>query len=71
MSTKNTQLANSLKDEGNVLFTQKKFAQADAKYTKALGADDTIAVIWANRAACRLSTRRWVAIDRRMFRLFL
>jgi hypothetical protein len=47
-----------LKEEGNALFTQKDYTMASVKYTEAIAADDTNAVLYANRAACRLATRQ-------------
>ncbi|THU79473.1 hypothetical protein K435DRAFT_697686 [Dendrothele bispora CBS 962.96] len=57
MSPRDPELAALLKDEGNELFSNKKYGAAEVKYTKALELDDTNATIWANRAACRLSTK--------------
>ncbi|KAJ7679123.1 hypothetical protein DFH06DRAFT_1165781 [Mycena polygramma] len=56
--------AADLKEQGNALFAAKKFAEADNKYTGAIGAHNTadlkgLAVLYANRAACRLSLRRY------------
>ncbi|KAF9269233.1 hypothetical protein L218DRAFT_851642 [Marasmius fiardii PR-910] len=56
--------AESLKEEGNKLFLEKKFTQAVAKYTEAISAyganassNQVLAVLYANRAACRLSLK--------------
>jgi hypothetical protein len=50
--------ATRLKEEGNALFTQKDYALASVKYTEAIMVDDKNAVLYANRAACRLATRQ-------------
>ncbi|KAJ6545092.1 hypothetical protein DFH09DRAFT_1367685 [Mycena vulgaris] len=57
-----------LKAQGNALFTAKKFEKADKKYTEAIqkvgdeAANDpkTLAVLYANRAACRLALKRYL-----------
>ena len=48
-----------LKEEGNTLFAQKDYVMASVKYTEAIAADGTNAVLYANRAACRLAMRQW------------
>ena len=45
-------LATKLKEEGNALFNQKNFEAAYDKYSEALKADSTNAIVYANRAAC-------------------
>ncbi|KAJ7200873.1 hypothetical protein GGX14DRAFT_466287 [Mycena pura] len=56
--------AADLKAEGNILFTQKNFREAETKYTAAIEASDEtadskgLAILYANRAACRLSLKR-------------
>ncbi|KAK1230908.1 hypothetical protein PQX77_005986 [Marasmius sp. AFHP31] len=52
--------AESLKDEGNKLFIAKKFDAAVKKYTEAIALDDQNPILFANRAACRLSLRRYM-----------
>ncbi|KAF9061382.1 hypothetical protein BDP27DRAFT_1301213 [Rhodocollybia butyracea] len=50
----------TLKEEGNRLFSQKDYASANAKYTEALelGGDD--AILYSNRAACRLNLKLYL-----------
>ena len=50
----------SLKDEGNQLFSAKNFAEASKKYSDAIAAEggSTNAVLYANRAACRLNLKQ-------------
>ncbi|KAJ7707342.1 hypothetical protein B0H17DRAFT_918085 [Mycena rosella] len=56
--------SNDLKSQGNALFSAKKFKEAGKKYTEAIEAGDEaadpkgLAVLYANRAACRLSLKR-------------
>ena len=50
--------ADKLKDEGNALFAKKQYGLAALKYTEAIEIDEGNAVLWANRAACRLNTRQ-------------
>ncbi|KAJ7865640.1 hypothetical protein B0H14DRAFT_2734107 [Mycena olivaceomarginata] len=57
-----------LKAQGNALFGVKNFAEAEKMYTKAIetsGDDDSkgLAVLYANRAACRLSLKRYMDAD--------
>ncbi|KAG7090404.1 hypothetical protein E1B28_009524 [Marasmius oreades] len=59
-TTKNSNRLEILKEEGNKLFLEKKYTEAITKYTKAIsldGADVVLAVLYANRAACRLSLK--------------
>ncbi|KAJ7094285.1 hypothetical protein C8R44DRAFT_383893 [Mycena epipterygia] len=55
-----------LKVQGNALFSAKNFQEADKKYTKAIQAGDEaadpkgLAVVYANRAACRLPLKRYM-----------
>ncbi|KAF4596552.1 hypothetical protein EYR38_007939 [Pleurotus pulmonarius] len=49
-----------LKGEGNAFFLQKNLEAAANKYSKALQIDDKNAVIYCNRAACRLGQSRFV-----------
>jgi hypothetical protein len=55
-----------LKAQGNVLFIAKNFAEAEKKYTGAIEASTEtadpkgLAVLYANRSACRLSLKRFV-----------
>ncbi|KAI0793350.1 hypothetical protein C8Q75DRAFT_557045 [Abortiporus biennis] len=60
MSEKLAAQVAKLKDEGNALFTQKKFSEAHRKYTEAIRKDDKNAVLYANRAACCLSMKRYM-----------
>ena len=48
-----------LKEEGNTLFVAKMYKQALAKYSQAIEKDADNAVLYANRAACNLSLKRW------------
>ena len=50
--------ADKLKEEGNALFAKKQYGLAALKYTEAIEIDEGNAVLWANRAACRLNTRQ-------------
>ena len=43
----------------DTLFAQKDYVMASVKYTEAIAADGTNAVLYANRAACRLAMRPW------------
>ncbi|KAJ6610705.1 hypothetical protein B0H10DRAFT_1811169 [Mycena sp. CBHHK59/15] len=58
--------AAELKAQGNALFGAKNFAEAGKKYSKAIEASDEasdakgLAVLYANRAACRLSLKRYM-----------
>ncbi|KAJ7442466.1 hypothetical protein FB451DRAFT_1568963 [Mycena latifolia] len=58
-----------LKAQGNALFSAKNFAEAGKKYTEAIQAGDEaadpkgLAVLYANRAACRLSLKRYLDAD--------
>ncbi|KAJ7471475.1 hypothetical protein B0H11DRAFT_1730055 [Mycena galericulata] len=55
-----------LKAQGNALFSAKNFEIAGKKYTEAIQASDEatdpkgLAVLYANRAACRLSLKRYM-----------
>ena len=49
--------AEYLKAEGNTFFLRKDYALAALKYTEALEVDEGNAVLWANRAACRLQLK--------------
>ncbi|TFK52145.1 hypothetical protein OE88DRAFT_1657225 [Heliocybe sulcata] len=54
-----------LKDEGNSLFARGNYQAALEKYTEAINAttgndeEDKVAVLYANRAACRLNLKRY------------
>lgn len=50
--------AAQLKEQGNKLFSAKEYVLASAKYTEAIEADGTNAVLYANRAACRLHLKQ-------------
>ncbi|KAJ7466992.1 hypothetical protein FB451DRAFT_1483962 [Mycena latifolia] len=58
-----------LKAQGNTLFVAKKFKPAEKKYTEAIQASDEaadpqgLAVLFANRAACRLALKRYLDAD--------
>ncbi|KAF7374501.1 TPR-like protein [Mycena sanguinolenta] len=58
-----------LKAQGNALFGAENFAEAEKKYTLAIEATDEatdskeLAVLLANRAACRLSLQRYMDAD--------
>ncbi|KAJ7745657.1 hypothetical protein B0H16DRAFT_1726704 [Mycena metata] len=59
-----------LKAEGNALFSAKKYKEAEQKYTGAIEAGDEVAdpkglaILYANRAACRLSLKRYLDAER-------
>lgn len=55
MSSSNSK-AQVLKDEGNSLFVLQEYTLADIKYSEAILIDDGNAILYANRAACRLAT---------------
>ena len=46
--------AATLKEEGNALFVEGKYAAAYDKYSEAIAQDDGNAILYANRAACSL-----------------
>ncbi|KAJ3815600.1 hypothetical protein F5876DRAFT_30294 [Lentinula aff. lateritia] len=48
-----------LKEEGNKLFAQKQYAAAAEKYTEALQLGGDNAVLYSNRAACRLKMKTY------------
>ncbi|KAL0566523.1 hypothetical protein V5O48_015485 [Marasmius crinis-equi] len=52
--------AENLKDEGNKLFVAKKYDAAITKYSEAIALDGQNPILFANRAACRLSLRRYM-----------
>jgi len=59
--SKSSETVAGLKEEGNKLFSQKKYAEAASKYTDAirLGSDNSVnAVLYCNRAACSLALKR-------------
>lgn len=47
-----------LKAEGNALFAKGQWVLASVKYTDAITLDNENAVLWANRAACRLHLKQ-------------
>jgi hypothetical protein len=49
-----------LKEQGNVLFAERKHDEAATKYTEAIALDGMNAVLFANRAACWLALQRCV-----------
>lgn len=51
-----------LKAEGNTLFANSEWALASVKYTDAIALDGSNAVLWANRAACRLHLKQQVCL---------
>lgn len=51
-----------LKGEGNTYFAAKEFVDAEAKFTEALALDDKNAILYSNRAACRLQLGKWVGL---------
>ncbi|KII85136.1 hypothetical protein PLICRDRAFT_126507 [Plicaturopsis crispa FD-325 SS-3] len=51
--------AAKLKDEGNKLFAAKKYDLASKIYGQAIALNASDAALWANRAACALSLRRY------------
>ena len=54
--------AAQLKAEGNALYVAKDFALATVKYTEAIALDGKNAILFANRAACRLALGQWATI---------
>ncbi|ESK91422.1 hypothetical protein Moror_2695 [Moniliophthora roreri MCA 2997] len=60
MSSANLERAAKLKDEGNTLFARKEFKAANQKYTEAIVLDDKNPILYANRAACRLSLKKYL-----------
>lgn len=52
--------AAKLKEEGNKLFAAKKYDLASKIYGQAIALNASDAALWANRAACALSLRRYV-----------
>ncbi|KAF9041929.1 TPR-like protein [Hymenopellis radicata] len=58
--TDNSQLAASLKEAGNRLFTQKDYKAAHEQYTKAIALDPQNAILWANRSACHLALKQYL-----------
>ncbi|KAJ7707343.1 hypothetical protein B0H17DRAFT_1191859 [Mycena rosella] len=55
-----------LKAQGNALFSAKNYTEAGDKYSAAIAASDDpkgLAVLYANRAACRLSLKRYMDAD--------
>lgn len=58
MST--AELVAKLKDEGNVFFLKKDYASAAAKYTEAIKIDGENAILYSNRAACRLNLKTYI-----------
>ncbi|KAJ7588129.1 hypothetical protein C8J56DRAFT_860833 [Mycena floridula] len=57
MST--SEIAARLKDEGNALFVNKDFVEANKKYSEAIDLQPS-AVLYSNRAACRLNTKEYL-----------
>ncbi|KAK7029548.1 hypothetical protein VNI00_014425 [Paramarasmius palmivorus] len=55
-----TERAKKLKDEGNALFAKEDYKAAVQKYTQAIALDDKNAILYANRAACRLGMKRYM-----------
>ena len=58
MTSPTVSQAESLKAEGNALFTKKDFKGAYKKYTEALKCDDKNPILYSNRAACSLGLNR-------------
>jgi tetratricopeptide (TPR) repeat protein len=52
--------AEQLKEEGNLLFVAKKYAEAAEKYSAAIEQDPLSAVFYANRAACYLNLKKYI-----------
>ncbi|KAJ7707351.1 hypothetical protein B0H17DRAFT_1281052 [Mycena rosella] len=55
--------SSDLKSQGHALFSAKKFKEAGKKYTEAINAGPRrrgLAVLYANRAACRMSLKRYL-----------
>lgn len=55
----NKQLAAAKKAEGNTFFKNKQFADAIAKYTEAIAADNTDVTFFSNRSACFAALSDW------------
>jgi stress-induced-phosphoprotein 1 len=47
-----------LKEEGNAFFAKKDYLEASIKYTEAIAVDGSNAVLYSNRAACRLAMKQ-------------
>lgn len=62
--------AKQLKDEGNALFARKQFQEAKLKYSEAIELDSSNAVLYANKAACRLHLKEYF-LPRKCCRLIL
>ncbi|KAI3611764.1 hypothetical protein WG66_007728 [Moniliophthora roreri] len=52
--------AEKLKEEGNALFAKKEYKAATQKCTEAIALNDKNPVLYANRAACRLSLKKYM-----------
>lgn len=52
--------ADKLKNEGNALFAQGKYGTAALKYTEAIELDESNAILYANRAQCRLKLEMYL-----------
>ncbi|KAF5378219.1 hypothetical protein D9757_009179 [Collybiopsis confluens] len=52
--------AEKLKEEGNQLFSKKNYVSAAAKYSEALQIGGDNAVLYSNRAACRLNLKNYL-----------
>lgn len=50
--------AQELKAEGNMLFAEGEYDAASIKYGDAIRYDDVNAILYANRAACLLHSKR-------------
>lgn len=49
-----------LKDEGNAYFIKKDYIQAASLYSEAILLDENNAILYANRATCRLALAEYV-----------
>ena len=59
-SSDNKTKASELKEQGNKLYTQKKWDEASQMYTQAIELDASNAVYWCNRAACYIRLKKSV-----------
>lgn len=54
--------ASRLKEEGNKLFSQKKYALASVKYSEAIAIDGNNAILYANRSASRFALKQYAFV---------
>ena len=54
--------SNALKSEGNQFFSRGQYKEAIDKYSEAIELDSKNAILYANRAQCRLKLNEYVQI---------